>query len=190
MQTKKLKEITEIISGYTFRTAVKNSPKGNTFVLFAKDIALDGTINTFELTSSNLPLLKTSSFTLNKDIILSSRGSFRAGILHDNRKNIIAASSVYILRIKTSKILPEFILTLLNSKIGQNSLQKIVTGTTIKTILKKDLEELEIPIPKIQDQQTIIQIEKNWKNRENLLNKKISINQKISEATIKKLLTS
>jgi restriction endonuclease S subunit len=190
MQRKTLQEISEIIAGYTFRGALKNDSNGEIRVLLAKNINTDGTINFPELIRINLTLPRTNAFVTKADVLLSSRGVFRAGVFDKDSKNIIAASSLYILRIKNSSVDPEFLSIYFNSEVGQNSIQKILTGSTIKTVLRGALETLSMPIPTLANQKKIIDINDNWKKRQKLLSRKIDLSKNIAEAAIKQLLTT
>lgn len=190
MRSKCLKEISEIIAGYTFREALQNDFNGETQVLLAKNINYDGSINHSELTRINLALPRANAFTKKDDVLLSSRGIFRAGVLDKEMKNAIAASSLFILRIKSKNVLPQYLSIYLNSKAGQNSIQKILTGSTIKTILRGALENLSVPIPPLAVQKMIIKISDNWRKRGELLNRKIDLDKNIAEGTIKQLLTT
>lgn len=190
MRSKRLKEISKIISGYTFRGAIQNDSNGGTQVLLAKNINADGTINYSELTRINLALPRANAFIKKDDVLFSSRGVFRAGVFSKETKKTIAASSLFILRIKNKSVLPQYLSIYLNSEAGQNSIQKILTGSTIKTILRGALEDLSIPIPQLAVQKMIIEISYNWQKREKLLNQKISLYKNIAEGTIKQLLTT
>jgi restriction endonuclease S subunit len=190
MHNKSLKEISEIIAGFTFREALKNDSNGETQVLLAKNINVDGTINYPELTRINLVAPRTNAFVAKNDVLLSSRGIFRAGVFDKEAKNIIAASSLFILRIKDSNVIPEYLSIYLNSEAGQNSIQKILTGSTIKTVLRGALEDLSIPVPSLAVQKTIIEISVNWQKRQTLLNQKINLSKNIAEGAIKQLLTT
>lgn len=189
MQCRCLKEISEIIAGYTFREALENDSDGETQVLLARNINDDGSVNYSELTRTDLILPRTNAFVTRSDVLLSSRGIFRAGIFDKAAKNTVAASSLFILRIKDKDVIPQYLSIYLNSEAGQNSIQKILTGSTIKTILRGALENLSIPIPSPAVQKMIIEISDNWQKREKLLNRKINLNKNISEGTIGQLLT-
>jgi len=190
MQTKSLKEISEILAGYTFRGALKSESQGKIKVILAKNIADDGTINYPELIKITQAPPRTNAYVKNKDILLSSRGVFRAGVFNAEDSNIIAASSTFILRVENKEIMPEFIAIYLNSEAGQSDIQKILTGSTIKTILRRSLENLKIPVPTLAVQKQIIDINQNIQKREKLLNQKINLSKNIAEGAIKKLLTT
>jgi len=190
MQSKILKDIAEIIAGFTFRGALKNDPNGKMQVLLAKNINEDGTVAYSELTKINLDPPRTNAFVSKSDVLLSSRGVFRSGVFDKEAKDIIAASSMFILRIADKNILPEYLSIYLNSEIGQNGIKKILTGSTIKTILRRTLEKLEVPVPSLAVQEQIVAISSNWNKREKLLNQKINLSKNIAEGAIKQLLTN
>ncbi len=175
MQTKKLNNLVEIISGYTFREALKNDENGNIRVILAKNITESGKIDYCSLPTILMIDPKTKAFVQKDDVIFSIRGIFRAGVYTKSDNNVIASSSVDVLRIKIDIILPAFLVIYLNSELGQNSIRKMFTGSTIKTILSKDLAELLIPIPSLEEQTKVIAIYGNFQKRERLFTQKLSL---------------
>lgn len=189
MQIKKLKDISELIAGYTFREALKSDLEGESKVMLAKHINDDGSVNYEALVKITQSLPRTNAFISKNDVLLSSRGVFRAGVFKKNENNVIAASSMFILRIVDNKIMPEYLAIYLNSEAGQSNIQKILTGSTIKTILRRTLANLKIPIPSLSVQKQIVDISNNWNKRERLLNQKINLSKNVAEGAIQKLLT-
>ncbi len=189
MQIKTVKQVARVAAGYTFRKAIKGSPDGQSRVIMAKNINEHGAINYEDLTNiSDIPN-RSNALVENGDVLLSSRGVFRAGVFWDKMESVVAASSTFILRVKNTEVVPEYVAIYLNSEAGQAGIQKILTGSTIKTILRKSLENLKIPIPALSIQKQIINISQNIQKREALLNKKINLSKNIAEGAIKKLLT-
>lgn len=190
MQSKlRIKDITEVIAGYTFRTAIRNYNGGDMNVVQAKDILHNNQVNCQNLPKVTIENLRSSATLEQNDVLLSCRGAFRAGVLTKNLKNAIGSASLYILRIKSDKVLPEYLSIYLNSNAGQQQIQQILSGTIIKTILRRELENLPVIIPSIQKQKQIIEIYKNWQKREELLNRKITLNNNIANGAINYLLT-
>jgi len=103
-------------------------------------------------------------------------------------RNIIASSSVYILRLIDENLKPEYLAIYLNSNNGQKEISKSLTGGAIKTILKKDLENICVVVPETSKQQAIINLYNNNIAFQNKLNtKKILINN-IIETAVSKIL--
>lgn len=178
MDNKNIKNIASVIAGYTFRTALKSHKNGLMSVVQAKDILGAFYIAKDNLSKIDLQEYQTRAMIEKNDIIISSRGSFRASIIKNNMTNAIASSSVYILRVEDKNILPEYLAIFLNSVDGQKKIKKKMTGSVIKTILRKDLENVKIPIPSKDIQNKIIDLYRNNQNQQKLLDrKKILINQ-------------
>ena len=188
MNTKHIKDIALVIAGYSFRSALKPNLGGSMAVIQTKDIVDSLYIISNSLTKINSSQYQTKAIIQKNDIVISSRGNFRANVIQDSTNRMIAASSVYILRLQDKNILPEYLAIYLNSINGQKKIKEKVTGSVIKTILRKDLENLKIPIPSRDIQNKIIKIYKNNQTQQRLLTqKKILINQ-IVESSISNFL--
>jgi len=186
----KLSNFAEIILGYTFRETIEEDIDGNCSVLQAKNIDQSGTLS-YDFVKTSLEKKKNRAYVKDKDIVLSNRGTFRAGLYKGNDKNLIASSSIYLVRVKDkTKVLPEYIDIFLNSKFGQAELESINSGTLIRSLPKGDLLNLKIPLPSIKDQKIIIAIDENHRTRSKFYEKKIKIHKDIADYAIYKLITS
>lgn len=168
-----LKQIAEVTAGYTFRSALKKQSDGNVFVLQAKNI-LDGGIvsDVAGLDKIHFENSRTVATVQKADVVVSSRGSFYAGVIKTDLKNTIAASSVFILRVYSPEVLPEYLAIYLNSSTGQKIIHEKATGAVINTILKKDLENIDVSIPTLEKQKLIINFYTNSRRLEQILEKK------------------
>lgn len=185
MQVKRLKEISKISLGYSFRVKIEHKNNGNMLVVSAKDIKDNFIIsNSDHLTKISHPIYE-DRLVKKDDILLSNRGYFKAGVF-SLEKNTIAASSVYILRIKKDVVLPEYLVIWINSKKGQNEINKNTTGTMIKTILKSELENIKIEIPIMEKQEKIIELNKIKIELKDKLKKKEQIFENIFQGTLSK----
>ena len=183
MNNKNIKDIASVIAGYTFRTALKPHKNGLMTVVQSKDISDDLYVIKDNLTKIDLQEYQTRAIIKENDIVISSRGSFRASIIKGDTANMIASSSVYVLRIEDKNILPEYLAIYLNTIEGQKKIKEKMTGSVIKTILRKDLENVKIPMPSKDIQNKIIDLYKNNQTQQKLLNrKKILINQIIERS--------
>ncbi len=189
MQNKKnIKSIAKVLAGYTFRTALKTEESGKNLVIQAKDIVNNFIIDEKKLANIDHQFFKTNALVRKNDVIISVRGKFRACVYMGKLRNIIASSSVYILRLINEDINPEYLVIYLNSDNGQKEISKSLTGGVIKTILRKDLENINVVIPSIKEQQVIINLYKNNIAIQNRLDfKKILINN-VTKKAISKIL--
>ncbi len=181
-----LKNIANIITGYTFRSAIKPEDKGYLLILQSKNITDDLIISDKKLIKVFHKTTRANSFIKNNDVVISSRGTFRSAVVKSTKK-ILTSSSVYILRLTSNQILPEFLSLYLNSSNGKKNILSITTGSTIKSILRSDLENLKIPIPSLSVQKNLINLYQNQKNQSKFLKEKIIINSNILEGALQKM---
>lgn len=187
---KQIKDIAEVILGYTFRSSLEKQIEGDVLVLQARNISEDIIITNGHLMRIELGNNRTNAFVKNNDVVLSSRGSFKSGAIKTDSKNIVAASSVYILRLKTNEVLPEYMAIYLNSDFAQKQIKEKITGVVINALLRRNVEELEIIIPSLEAQQKVISIYYNKLLYQKLLIKKQLLNSQINKGLINKLINS
>ena len=189
MEAKKdLKDITEVIAGYSFRTALQGKEDASLFVLQAKNI-LDGSmVDENNLDGIDFENYRSKAVVKKGDVVVSSRGSFRAGSVSLETKDIIASSSVYILRLKKETVLSEYLAIYLNSIEGQKQLLESATGATIKAIRKNDLENISVTVPSVEKQEKIIGLYHTSKKLQKALARKMKLINSINEVAINKLL--
>lgn len=162
---KRLNEIADIHSGYTFRSSLSDFAHGDTNVIQAKDIT--------KLESAIFPrvhIAKVERCLQYGDVLLSVKGEFKAEVFYLKQRSV-ASSSIIVIRPKKC-IFPEYLSLYLNSISGQNSLKNIATGAAIKTLTISELSNLIIPIPHDIKQQQLINISQNIKRQQELIIKK------------------
>lgn len=186
---KKLREIAGITSGYTFRGSVENDPKGQIFVLQAKNISANqDLVATTDLITVSGKSLRNPYFLERNDVLVVSRGSgagsFRSAVFASDESNVMPSSSVHVIRIKDVTILPKYVSFYFNSAEGQKALAQIVTGASyIQSILVKNLADFPIPIPPIHTQKSIIALHENIIDQERIFKRKQEIQKNIINAT-------
>ncbi len=125
------------------------------------------------------------------DVLFAAKGTKNFATLYEsNNLPAVASTSFFVIRLKentTNKILPEFLTWYINQPVSQRFLKGNAMGTSIASISKSVLEELEISIPDLQTQKTILKIthlrnsEKNLQQQIGMLREK-QIQQKIINA--------
>lgn len=185
-----LKNIADISIGYSFRVALDWKDTGNIFVLQASNISNNAEITESELNKIDFDDNRAKSFIEIDDVVLSSRGWFRAGVIKSKAKNILASSSVFILRLKTDQVLGEYLAIYLNSSAGQRQLKSKATGGAINTILRSDLGDIEIPVPSLNNQKQIVNLHRNNQQLKKSLAEKIELTGKIIDGVINNLINT
>jgi restriction endonuclease S subunit len=190
---KKLSEIAEIASGYTFRGSIENDPKGDIFVLQAKNVSANQDIlDTTDLVTISDKSIRNPYFLEHHDILLVSRGSgigsFRSAVFVSDDTKVMPSSSVHVIRIKDITVLPKYVSLYFNSHDGQKALAQIVTGASyIQSILVKNLTDFPIPIPPIHTQKSIIALHENIIDQERIFKRKQEIQKTIINASFTNL---
>jgi len=182
-----LAAITNIIAGYTFRSPIREARSGSMYILQAKNIKSGSTIDAEGLTRTEISTSHTNAFVVGGDVAIGSRGVFRAGVIWTERK-VLAASSVFLLRVNNKAVVsPEYLAIYLNSIPGQRNIQQFLTNGTIKTLLKKDMSSIKIPIPTVEHQHQIISLDRNVRRQKELLGRKITAQRKLINGVFNQL---
>lgn len=96
------------------------------------------------------------------DVIFAAKGTKNFAALYEGKDHFaVASTSFFVIRIREpfqNKIIPEYLVWFINNPITQNILKSKAMGTSIVSISKSVLEELEISIPDLQTQRAILKI--------------------------------
>ena len=109
----------------------------------------------------------------NGDVLFAAKGTKNfAAVFENHNEPSVASTSFFVIRPTDNKVLPQFLAWFLNNPTTQNLLKGQAIGTSIPSISKQVLENLEITVPDIETQKAILQITK-------LRNKEKSLKQEI-----------
>lgn len=154
----RIKEFSEVSTGYAFRSRLVDVPDGKVYVIQPKNILSDSTISFGSgepVRTKTLP----SKFLSPGDLLVVNRGRFAAAVFYEESGEWTVPSSLIIVTIKKSSILPEYLACYLNSANGQKMYQRRLEHTTVPFISTKNLENMEIPIPTLEKQKSLIKFE-------------------------------
>jgi restriction endonuclease S subunit len=173
----KLKHITSIQTG----VFAKPTQNGEVVYLQAKHFDENG-----ELAEVMYPDLeadgKIKKHLLKKgDVLFAAKGSKNFAAWYENDEMpAVASTSFFVIRLNDQNVLPGYLTWFLNHPGTQTLLKGQARGSSIASISKAVLSELEIPVPDIQKQELVLRIfklrnkEKNLKQQiENLRENKI-----------------
>ena len=107
------------------------------------------------------------------DVLFAAKGTKNfATVFEYHNEPSVASTSFFVIRPTNKKLLPQYLAWVLNSYATQILLKGQAIGTSIPSISKQVLENLEIAIPSIDMQKAILQITK-LRNKEKFLKQKI-----------------
>ncbi len=166
----KLNEMIKLHNIAVIQTGVfaKVVPNPNALYLQQSDFDGNGELrNTTQLTIivANQKHLLTAG-----DLLLASKGNNNMCVIVPGiEQKCVASPSFLVIRLHDkSAILPEFVAWYLNLPTVQNTLAAQARGTSIMSISKATLGELEIPIPPIERQKKYIELSKLQKREQEL----------------------
>lgn len=152
----KIKEFCEIRAGYAFRRRLASKPGGNVIVVQPKDISSEGVVSFGN--EGPLHTDTTVSRPLQRgDVLVVNRCRFAATVFNLSEASAcIAPSSILILTIKDARVLPEYVAVYFNSLNGQKLFRRHFEKTTVPFISTSNLGNMDIPVPPLDKQRSLI----------------------------------
>jgi len=170
-----LGNISEIQVGYQSREGIRAHSNGSHFLLQARDFN-----NLHQVDWSNLTRFTPSGSTTKSeirqgDVLFLARGqdNFAWPVTHVTT-HILAANSFYILRPDQATILPDYLAWWLNQKPAQEYIQLNRSGSSLPFLSVSALSRIEVPLPSIDLQRKIGELELLQKKETDLLSKYLS----------------
>lgn len=179
-----IKNITHIQTGLF----AKPSGDGELVYLQSKHFDENGLLNAVLHSDLKADGISDKHLLNDGDVLFAAKGTKNfASVFETHNKPAVASTSFFILRLKEKELSPKYLAWLLNSQAIQTLLKGQALGSSIPSISKQVLENLEIEVPSIKTQELILkithlfEIEKVLKNKINLLREK-QIQQQIINA--------
>ena len=113
------------------------------------------------------------------DVLFAAKGTKNfAAVIEDDHLPSVASTSFFVIRLKNHKVLPEYLAWFMNSASTQQFLKSTALGSSMASISKGVLEKLEVLVPTIQIQHSILSITSH-REKEKQLRQKIESLQEI-----------
>jgi restriction endonuclease S subunit len=101
--------------------------------------------------------IKETYLTQSNDVLIRLREPNIAVNVDENNSGLVIPSFVASLRVDETKVNSRFLTYYLNSTTVKRALNSSITGTAINMIKTKELEDLEIKLPPLQEQKKIVE---------------------------------
>jgi restriction endonuclease S subunit len=107
------------------------------------------------------------------DVLFAAKGNKNfAAVFENHNEPSVASTSFFVLRPTDNTVLPHYLAWFLNSHATQALLKGQAIGTSIPSISKHVLENIEIAVPGMETQKAILKITK-LRNQEKVLKQKM-----------------
>lgn len=143
-------------------------------VIQMKDLTAENRVDCSGLMRIDMEKLKDHHLVKPGDLIFRSRGQVTSSaILTDDPGKAVVAAPLLRIRVKSNFVIPEYLNWFINQEPAQALLASCAEGTALKMINKQALENLDVFIPPIARQRTIITVA-TYEEEEQFLIKKIA----------------
>lgn len=181
----KLKEISEIQFGYY----AKPSENGTLAYLQAKHFNENGQ-HTEEIDAFLLEDDKTKTQLLQNDDILFVAKGFRffAALYKEEIGNAVASSIFYILRVDKTRIIPEYLVSVLNLPKNIAYFQQSASGSSIPSIRKSELEDFTFNLISTKEQKKVVALQQLYLKDVEITEALIKKKKVLFQTTISKII--
>ncbi len=156
----KLNQLATVQMGYSFRSRLETTEHGRVAVIQMKDLLDDNTVSCDDLVRIDMESVKDHHLAQEGDLVFRSRGHVNtaAVLLKDPGKAVVAAPLLRIRVKKPDKVLPEYLSWFISQRDAQIFLTSRAKGTVQKMISKHAVEELEVILPSLAKQRSIVEL--------------------------------
>ncbi|CDG52295.1 putative Restriction modification system DNA specificity domain-containing protein [Halomonas sp. A3H3] len=170
MQTAYLNEIAEIRTGYSFRKAAQLKESSGLLGLQISDLRGMKVVDPSRLAPIEWPGRGSPPVLQHGDVVIAAKGSENyASVFLGQDQNIVPSSQLLVLSvIDIKRLLPEFLCWLLNYPETLHKLSELQAGTKIYSMSKKALQQLKLPIPDRDAQESILHLSQLFEEEKRL----------------------
>jgi len=166
----KLRDIAEIRSGYQFRGKIEPDPAGAYRVIQIKDIKDGQRLSTDDLVTVNINRAPEPYSVDLGDVLFLSRGQrLFATPITERLTDTIATYYFFILRPKTQQVRPRYLAWCINQVPVQAVLNTVKRGTHMPLVSRTDVEGIEVDLPPLATQDTIVKLAELARRESDLL---------------------
>lgn len=119
------------------------------------------------------------------DVLFAAKGGKNFAYVFENHNEpSVASTSFFVIRLTDNNVLPSYLAWFLNNHNTQIRLKGQAMGTSIPSISKQVIENLELNVPSIETQKTILQIVELFEREKSLIYEIESLREKLIQQMI------
>ncbi|ESQ79288.1 restriction endonuclease subunit S [Asticcacaulis sp. YBE204] len=142
------------------RGAIDDLPAGEVALIQMRDISAESGVDWPGAIKVVPPGKRLPDFLQLGDVVFTTRGVRNvAAVVDDVPGPGICAPNLFVIRLaKGAPCLPGYLAWYMNQRPAQSYLQRSATGSSILNIRREVVEMLAVPIPRLQEQEAIIEL--------------------------------
>ncbi len=190
LQKETIRNLTEIQLGYQFRSKPKGDEQGSVKLIQIKDILPNRSgISPKEALRFEPERDTTKQILQEGDVLFMGKGSAPfACTVSGLAGPTVAGGMFFILRPDTQRVLPDYLAWCLSRKETLRTLTIASgTGVAMPVIRRSELEQFSIPLPPLEIQQRIGELQRLSREEKNLMNELIAQKEILMRAVCNKL---
>ena len=143
--------------GYSFRSRIQSMDSGAVAVIQMKDLTDENTVDCNNLTYIDITKFNDNHYVKKGDLIFRSRGlCATSAIVLDGPGIAVVSSPLLKIRVTNPTVMPEYLNWFISQLPAQIFLASHAKGTTQQMISKEALEQLEVLLPPLEKQKSIV----------------------------------
>lgn len=157
-QQVKLRAIVAITSGYQFRGKVEPDDDGPIDLIQIKDISDRRQLIVSDLTRVSIE--NADRYLVQPDdVLFLSRGHRMYGlVVPELRRDTVVSSYFFVMRPRSADVFPRYLAWVLGEPEFQHRLGTMIRGSHMPLISRSDFSDLSIPLPSLETQRKIVEI--------------------------------
>lgn len=164
----------------TIQTGVfaKTVPEGDVVYLQARHFDEHGELNAILHPDLKADNLTGKHLLRDGDVLFAAKGGKNFAAVYENHNQpAVASTTFFVIRLSGDTVLPQYLAWLLNNPSSQSFLKRNALGSSMVSISKAVLDELEIVVPSLHIQQCILEITRLGKKEKSILLKMAELRQ-------------
>ncbi|MBP6228628.1 MAG: restriction endonuclease subunit S [Pseudomonadales bacterium] len=172
--------------GYPFRARLEHDPQGDVTVIQMKDIDDANLLHAEDAIRVALPKGKTHHLLRAGDLLFRSRGrSNGAALVLDGIASAVLTAPMLLIR--PHGVLPEYLCWYINAPATQAQLGALAEGTSVRMISAEALKVLDVPLPALAAQRSIVQAAALAEQEQSLLAQIAALRQRVTTHLLMKI---
>lgn len=150
--------VAAIAAGYPLRGAVDELSGGDVAIIQMRNVDAQTGVNWNEVQRVELPSKRAPAYLAAGDILFTTRGTKNFALaLDDVEGEAVCSPHFFVIRVcDANQIDPQFLAWQINQRAAQEYFQREATGSHILNIRREVIESLQVAIPPLAMQRTIV----------------------------------